>query len=217
MLVERALGAGLAPHEVYLDGSVAYSAGGTVVTVSPDALSRASYRNRSQGIIAVVPQISTELTSIAVGPASLVLLAEGIEKPGNLGAMLRTADAVGADGFVVVGEGVDPFNPNVMRASLGALFTVPLAVASIPAVADWITANGLRVIAAAPDASSPYWDVDLTGAVAILIGSEAFGLTEHTHVLGDHHVSIPMRGAGDSLNASVSLALIAYEALRQRR
>ena len=216
-LVDRALAAGLTPYEVYLDGAVAYSGPGEVVTVDPYALSRASYRNRSQGIIAVLPHLPTMLTSITVGSAGLVLMAEAIEKPGNLGAMLRTADAVGAHGLVAVGQGVDPFNPNVVRASLGALFTVPIAVASLQSVADWTAANGLRVVAASPEASSLHWDVDLTGSVAILIGSEALGLTEEARELGDTTVSIPMRGAGDSLNASVSLALLAYEALRQRR
>lgn len=215
-LVERALAAGFPPDEVYLDGSVVYSGPGEVVTVDPEALARASYRNRSQGVIAVLPHFRTDL-SITVPAQALVLMAEGIEKPGNLGAMLRTADAVGADAMIAVGEGVDPFNPNVVRASLGALFTVPLAVTTLQPLAGWTTANGLEIVAASPDAPTPYWEADLTGSVAVLIGSEAFGLTDEALEMAGATVSIPMRGAGDSLNASVSLALLAYEAVRQRR
>lgn len=216
-LLERALAAGLEPDEVYLDGSVAYSGPGDVVMVEPDALARASYRNRSQGVIAVIPHFPTDLSAITMPSAALALMAESIEKPGNLGAMLRTADAVGADVMIAIGEGVDPFNPNVVRASIGALFTVPLAVTTLAPLTRWLAERRLTVIAASPDAPLPYWDADLSGAVGILVGSEAFGLSDDALEMAAETVKIPMWGGGDSLNASISLALLAYEARRQRR
>lgn len=215
--LERALAAGHEPLEVYLDGSMAYSGPGEVLLVEPDALARASYRDRSQGVIAVVAHFPTELSTLSIPPAALVLMAESIEKPGNLGAMLRTADAVGADAMIAIGDGVDPFNPNVLRASIGALFAVPLAVTSLPPLSSWLNENGLTVVAASPDGQVAYWDTDLSGSVAILVGSEALGLSGDALKMAGQTVVVPMSGAGDSLNAAVSLALIAYEALRQRR
>lgn len=216
-LVERAIAAGMTPREVYVDGTIEYHGPGQVITTRPDALARASYRSRSQGIIAVVSQFPTELAGLTVSDPALLVVAETIEKPGNLGAMLRTADAVGADAVVVTGGGVDPFNPNVVRASQGALFTVPLALAPLEELAAWIEQHGINMIAASPDSVVSLWDVDLTGDLAILIGAEDRGLTATALGLADQAVSIPMKGAADSLNASVSLAVIAYEVLRQRR
>ena len=216
-LVGRATAAGLSPTEVYVDGSVPYDGSGSPVTVEPGTLARASYRHRSQGIIAVFPQFPTDLDSIEVTQPALVIVTEAIEKPGNLGAMLRTADAVAADAVIVTGKGVDPFNPNVVRASLGALFTVPLALAPLDALVSWTDQLGIRLVAASPQAETSLWDVDLTGPVAIVVGSEDDGLTPDALAMAAVSASIPMRGRADSLNASVSLALFAYEALRQRR
>jgi len=216
-LVGRATAAGLSPTEVYVDGSVPYDGPGSRVTVEPGALARASYRRRSQGIIAVFPQFPNDLALIEATEPALVIVTEAIEKPGNLGAILRTADAVGADAVIVIGEGVDPFNPNVVRASLGALFTVPLALAPLHALAPWMDERGIRLIAASPQGETSLWDVDLTGSVAIAVGSEDDGLTTDALAIAAESASIPMQGRADSLNASVSLALFAYEALRQRR
>lgn len=216
-LVERAVAAGMTPTEVYLDRSVGYSGPGPVVTTHPDALARASYRSHPQGIIAVFPQFPTNLDNVATSDPSLVVVTETIEKPGNLGAMLRTADAVGADAVVVTGHGVDPFNPNVVRASQGALFSVSLALASLEELGPWIQDRGMALIAATPDSPTSMWEADFTVGVAILIGAEDRGLTPEAMAMASHFVSIPMRGEADSLNASVSLAVIAYEVLRQRR
>jgi TrmH family RNA methyltransferase len=216
-LVERAIAAGFAPAEVFVDGSVDYHGPGQVFTTHPDALARASYRERSQGIIAVFPQFPTGLDEIVVSDPALVVVTEGIEKPGNLGAMLRTADAVGADALIVTGDTVDPFNPNVVRASQGALFSVPLAVAGLGDLMAWTEGQGIDLVAATPDSVDSLWDADLGGSVAILIGSEDLGLSSHARAAASRSVSVPMAGAADSLNASVSLAVIAYEVLRQRR
>lgn len=216
-LVERAVAAGLDPVEVYVDGSVDYGGPGPVIRTHPDALDRASYRRRSQGIIAVFPQFSTDLGDIEVSEPALLVVVEAIEKPGNLGAMLRTADAVGADALMVAGEGVDTFNPNVVRASQGALFSVPLAVADLESIVRWMEQREIRLVATSPDPAQSLWDADLRRSVALLIGSEDVGLSADALTASAGTVSIPMKGAADSLNASISLAVVAYEVLRQRR
>lgn len=215
--LERAIAAGRLPEEVYLDGSLPYAGPGEITTVDPDILARAAYRKRSQGAIAVLPQFPVDLAGITLSERPLVLVAESIEKPGNLGAMLRTVDAVGGDALIVVGQVVDPFNPNVVRASLGALFGVPLAVTELETLQGWVASHGLNVVAADPGSATPFWELDLSDPVAIVVGSEARGLTAGALALAAGTGSIPMLGRVDSLNSSVSLALLAYEALRQRR
>lgn len=216
-LVTRALHAGLSPAEVYVDGSVSVPGTEGATTVHPRALSRASYRQQSQGIIAVFAQYEGSLDDLAPEESPLFLGAESMEKPGNLGAMLRTADAVGATCFVAIGHGVDPFNPNVVRTSTGALFTVPLVVCDLRTWVDWLRARSIPLIAADPHATTSMWAVDLTGACALLVGAEHEGLSPAARALATDTVSIPMAGSGtDSLNASVSLGVLAYEALRQR-
>ncbi len=216
-LFSRAVGAGLEPVEFYYDPERAnpgtYPGG---YTASPGALDRASYRSKSEGLIAVFPQMELSLQSLPLSGNPLVLIAEAIEKPGNLGAMLRTANAVGADGFVVVDSLTDPFNPNAVRSSTGALFSVPLATADLATTIDWIRRAGLELVAADPDAETHIWNANLTGPVALLVGAEAEGLSLNALDAADVKVRIPMQGSVDSLNASVSLALLAYEALRQR-
>jgi len=138
------------------------------------------------------------------------------EKPGNLGAILRTADAAGVDGVIVCG-GVDVYNPNVVRASLGTLFTVPVAEATPEAAIAWLRQRGIRLVATTPDAVTPYTAVDLTGPVAIVMGSEAEGLSAQWLAAADVRVVIPMFGQADSLNLATATALLLYEVVRQRR
>lgn len=216
----RATAAGHRPDEVYYDparfGEPPQSAV-TEATVAAPAMDRASYRGHSQGVIAVFPQFDVGLGHLELGHDPLVLVAEAIEKPGNLGALLRTADAVGAAALIAADPGTDPFSPNVVRASAGALFSVPLAVTELAPALEWLRGRRVRIVAADPAASQDLWSVDLTGPRALLVGSEHEGLTERARVAADNRVSIPMRGAIDSLNVSVSMAVLAYEALRQRR
>jgi TrmH family RNA methyltransferase len=213
-LFDRALAAGLEPmatfatEEEALDGAV---------TVAPEVLDRASYRQRSEGIIGVFRQFSVELDRLALSPGGLVLVAEGIEKPGNLGAMLRTAGAAGADAVVAVGERVDPFNPNVLRSSTGAVFSMPLAVADWDTAEPWLGEHQLSIVAASPDASVSLWDADLSGPVAVVIGSEDRGLSDRALAMAAATVAIPHAlGATDSLNASVAAGIVLFEAVRQR-
>ncbi len=144
------------------------------------------------------------------------MVIEGVEKPGNLGAILRTADAAGVDGLIVCAGATDLHNPNVIRASLGTLFTVPIAEATTNDAIAWLHANKIQIIAAAPDATERYTKVDLTHPVAIVMGSEAHGLGTAWRAAADRLVSIPMHGRADSLNLATATALLLYEVRRQR-
>jgi TrmH family RNA methyltransferase len=218
--LEMAIAAGHRPLEIYFDPDRyprSPHPAQVEVTVAASALDRASYRGRSQGMIAVFPQFDVALDRIEPGLEPLVLVAEAVEKPGNLGALLRIADAVGADALISADPSIDAFSPNVVRASTGALFSVPLAVTDLAAAVEWLRRRDVRIVAADPDTGLDLWSVDLTGPCALVVGSEHNGLSAAARVAADRSVSIPMRGAGDSLNVSVSMAVLAYEALRQRR
>ena len=215
-LYQRALAAGLSPSVTFVTETSKWAVG-EVITVASDVLDRASYRQTSEGVIAVFPQFATGLSLLAVSARPLVLVAEDIEKPGNLGAMMRTASAAGADAMVVVGGTVDPFNPNAVRASTGALFSVPLSVTSWDELGPWLSEHGIAVLALDPKATTTVWDTDLSGSVAVVIGAEATGLSERATNLAQRRLSIPQADHGvDSLNASVAAAVVMFEAVRQR-
>jgi TrmH family RNA methyltransferase len=186
-------------------------AGIEVIELASDLFERVSYRNK--GIIGIAPLFHTPLS--ALKGASLILVADGIEKPGNLGAMMRTSDAAGVDGIIVTDNQVDLFNPNVIRASLGAFFTVPTVVGEALEMKEYLKRGGFQIIATSPHAKTSIYEIDLTQKTAIVIGSEANGL--HNTWLEDvQGVLIPMQGKVDSLNASISASVILYEAYRQR-
>ncbi|MGD2044034.1 MAG: RNA methyltransferase [Acidimicrobiia bacterium] len=214
-LYGRALEAGLEPKVTFVSMDVATT--GDTVTVAPEALDKASYRNRSQGIIGVFSQFGTGLERLTLSPSPLLLIAENIEKPGNLGAMMRTAAAAGADGLIAIGGTVDPFNPNAVRSSTGALFALPLAVASWEETNSWLEEHGIEVFGASPDGAVPVWEADMTGPSAIVIGAEDEGLSKQATAAAEKLVVIPQADAGvDSLNASVAAAVVLFEAVRQR-
>ena len=215
-LVGRAIETGLEPLEIYVDDSTPELEIFDALVVEPAVLSRASYRKKSEGVIAVFEQFPLTLDRIDTGGTPLILAAESIEKPGNLGAMLRTADASGANGFVAVGGVTDVFNPNAIRASTGALFTVPVAICSLVDFGLWLSEHSIRLVAATPDSQNSLWNSDMTGASALMVGMEEKGLSESAIEMSDSLVTIPMSGSSDSLNTSVSLALLAFEAVRQR-
>ncbi len=218
--IDRAVASSFRPREMYYDPTVfddpPYQAD-VVLTVDRVALDRASYRGRSQGVIGVFDQFDLTLSVLKTAPEPLIVVIEAIEKPGNLGAVLRTADAVGADAVIAADPTTDPFNPNVIRASTGALFSVPFAVDDLGSVGQWLRDRAIRIVAADPNAPTDLWEADLTGPCALLVGSEHSGLSIEARDIADVLVSIPMRGTADSLNASVATAVLAYEALRQRR
>jgi TrmH family RNA methyltransferase len=216
-LIERALERGLEVVEVYHDAQVAAPPGIPAVSVSTPVIDKMSYGAGTADMVAVVRQFPTTLADIHPSPGpALMAVAESIEKPGNLGAMLRTVDAAGGDGLIAVGGGVDPFNPNVVRSSVGAVLTVPLAITSLDELHAWLADRGIRLVATSPSAGMAYWEADLTDPSAIIVGAEHQGLSPEALEIADTAVAIPMTGSVDSLNASVSLALVLYEALRQR-
>lgn len=180
------------------------------------AFARLAFGERAEGLLAVIRTPSTALESLVLPPAALVIVIEAVEKPGNVGAVLRSADGAGAAAVVVASPRTDLFNPNAIRASAGTVFSVPIAAAPTPEVIAWLRAAGVRVVAARVDAQRLYTETDLTGRLALVLGAEADGLTDAW--LGDdiEAVRLPMLGVADSLNVSVSAAVLAYEARRQR-
>jgi len=184
-----------------------------ITSVTEAVLDKISLRGNPSGFVAVLNQWNTPLASLPTEGA-LVLVVESIEKPGNLGGMIRSANAAGAS-VVVADPTTDLFNSNVVRASMGTLFTTPVAVASTAETREWLDANGIAVFATTPAATQTHSDVDLTGPCALVVGSESTGLTDEW--LGGTQILIPMTGTIDSLNASVSAGIVLFEAVRQRR
>ncbi len=177
---------------------------------------RIAMREDPPGVVAVAAQFDTTLEHLEPGSEPLLLIAEMVEKPGNLGAMLRTCDAAGVDAFIVANPATDIFNPNVVRASQGALFSVPVAVATVDAVIEWCRDRSITVLGGYPDAAEDIWQMPTSGATAVLVGAEDVGISATWDGVATP-TRIPMAGAGDSLNASVSAALLVYEVLRRRR
>jgi TrmH family RNA methyltransferase len=192
------------------------AAGVHVTEVDERVSGRLAFGDRAEGIVGVVAVPATGLDELVIGADALVVVLDGLEKPGNLGAVLRSADGAGADAVILAGARTDPYNPNVVRASLGTVFAVPVAVATPPEVRAWLEARGVRIVATRVDASESYTDVDLHGATAIVLGAEATGLGDPWSGEGITSVSVPMRGVADSLNVSVTAAILLYEARRQR-
>ncbi|PWB69786.1 MAG: RNA methyltransferase [Anaerolineales bacterium] len=186
------------------------------ITVNRAVFERMSYRDHPDGWLAVFPIPRTTLDDLNLSDVPLVILAESVEKPGNLGAMLRTADAARVDAFLLCDPRVDPWNPNVVRASRGALFSVPVVECDNASALKWLSEKKIRILAATPSAETTYSAVDMREPVAIAVGTEDEGLTEFWLSHADVKVRIPMLGMVNSLNVSVSMALIVYEAVRQR-
>ncbi len=193
------------------------ASGARVVEVAGHLLAKMAYRDRPEGLIAIARMRRHALAGIPLRPDGLYLIAESVEKPGNLGSILRSADAAGADGLVVCDKCTDIYNPNVIRASTGALFAVPFAEASGTEAWEWLRANGIRILAATPHASLIYTEADMTGPVAIAVGTEQCGLSKLWLERSDIPVRIPMLGRIDSLNVAAAATILLYEAARQRR
>jgi RNA methyltransferase, TrmH family len=186
-------------------------------TVTPEVFAKLTYRTDSDGLLLVIPYLDTRLERFPLGKPPFLAVIESVEKPGNLGAILRTADAAGVDGVIVCAGATDLHNPNVIRASLGAIFTVPLAETTTSAAIAWLQQQQIQVVATLPTADTRYTAVDLSGPVAIVMGSEAHGLGREWRTAAHYTVSIPMLGALDSLNLATATALLLYEVRRQRR
>jgi TrmH family RNA methyltransferase len=223
-----ALDAGVTPRAVFWCGAFvsATSAattldrvralGAEVVNLGAQAFRKASYRESPDGWLAVVPDPVTSLDGVTLGANPLVLVCEAIEKPGNLGAMLRTAEAAGVDAVVAASAVADWGNPNVVRASKGTVFAIPVAAAPTADVVAWVRRHGLRLVVATPDGTASVTDVDLTGPTAIVVGAEHAGVSRYLTRTADVTAAIPMRGHVNSLNVATSAAIVVYEAVRQR-
>ena len=228
--VSRALAAGIVPAEAYVCPELVGPALREAVarleeldaarrtrlfTVTPEIFAKLAVREESGGVLLVIPYLDVSLAQLPQNPPQFFTVIEGAEKPGNVGAILRTAGAAGVHGVILCG-GVDLHNPNVVRASLGTIFTVPVAEATTAEALTWLRRHGVQIVAATPDATLRYTAADLTVPTAIVMGSEAQGLSAEWLEAADVCVHIPMHGEADSLNLSASTAILLYEVVRQR-
>jgi RNA methyltransferase, TrmH family len=222
-----ALDAGVRPRTLYYSpalvrpdqlGTVRRVAGlgAEVVRLSRQVFAKVAYRQSPDGWLAVVPAVAGDLEHLVLGERPLVLACEGIEKPGNLGAILRTADAAGVTAVIAAGPVTDWGNPNLVRASKGTVFSVPVASGGSAEVLGWLAERSLPVVATTPDTDTLVAEADLTGPVAIAVGSEHDGLSGPWLERAETRVKIPMFGRVDSLNVAASAAVVVYEAVRQR-
>ena len=191
--------------------------GAELVQLSRPAFEKAAYREGPDGFLAVVPTVDRRCADLDLPDDPLVLVCQSVEKPGNLGAMLRTADAAGVAAVVAADPVTDWGNPNTVRASKGTVFAVPVASDGTATTLAWLRAHGIPLVAATPDSETEHTQVDWTGPVAVAVGTEKEGLTREVLDAADHRVRIPMVGRADSLNVSTSAAILLYEAVRQRR
>lgn len=189
----------------------------TIVELGRDAFEKLAYGDRLDGVVAVADTPPRTLDELILPPHPLIGVVEGVEKPGNLGAILRSADGAGVHAVVVADTATDLFNPNIIRASIGTVFAVPVAVASSGDVLSWLQQREIAIVAARVDGSVDYTAADYSGAVAIALGSEARGLSDPWGELARDNVKLPMLGVADSLNVSATAAVLFYEALRQRQ
>lgn len=190
--------------------------GAGLLRCRPAVFEKLSYRDRPDGLLAIAPQIRRGLADLHVPPEPLIVVAEAIEKPGNLGTILRTADAAGVHAVIVCDRCTDLNNPNVVRASVGTLFTVQVAEAESAAALAWLRERRIRILAATPHAEVVHSDVDLTRGTAVVVGAEQYGLTSTWMDNADVNVRIPMLGQADSLNVAAAATILLYEAVRQR-
>lgn len=181
------------------------------------AFEKVAYREGPDGFLAVVGSVVRTCADLRVGPTPIALICQGVEKPGNLGAMLRTADAAGVEAVVAADPVTDWGNPNLVRASKGTVFSVPVASDSTAATLTWLSDNGIALAATTPDTDLDYTDLDYTGPIAIAVGAEKYGLTDEIMAGAAYRIRIPMAGRANSLNVATSAAVVIYEALRQRR
>ena len=187
-----------------------------VSELTAELYGRIAYRGGTEGLVARVKARPHTLEDLTLKDNPLIVVLESMEKPGNLGAVFRSADAAGADAVIICDPLTDLYNPNLIRSSIGGVFTVQSAVCDSASAISWLKARGMKILTAQLQDSSWYYDVDMKGGTAIVIGTEATGLTEQWREAADAHIRIPMLGALDSLNASVSAAILLFEAVRQR-
>jgi RNA methyltransferase, TrmH family len=187
-----------------------------VTTTTETAFAKVAFGDRAEGLVAVVRTPTLDLNDLTLPPDPLLVVVEGVEKPGNIGAILRSADGAGADAVIAASPRTDLANPNVIRASAGTFFAIATAAGPTADVVDWLRERRIRVVAARVDGVRSYTETDLRGPLAIVLGSEAKGLTDRWGAADVEAVRLPMHGVADSLNVSVAAAVLLYEARRQR-
>ncbi len=184
--------------------------------VNQTVFNKIAYRESTSGVIAIAQKKQNQLNQIQLSDNPLLLILEGVEKPGNLGAILRTADAAGIDAVICCDPQTDFYNPNVIRSSIGCVFTNQISSASSEETITWLKENGLKLFCTYLSGASRYTDVSYQQPCAIAMGSEAQGLSDIWISNADANILIPMRGKIDSMNVSVAAAVVVFEALRQR-
>lgn len=218
--IEHCLNSGYKADTVFLCPEIAGTEsfpGCRNVIVGKDLYGKIAYRGGTEGIIAEVRSSGHSLEDLQLGYNPLIAVLESVEKPGNLGAVLRTCDAAGADALIVCDPRTDLYNPNLIRASLGAVFTVQTAVCAGSEAISFLRQRGIRILTAQLQDSTPYYDCPMTGPTAIVMGTEDKGLSTPWREASDAKIRIPMLGRLDSLNVSVSASILLYEAVRQRQ
>jgi len=188
-----------------------------VVEVAAGPFCKMAYRERPEGLLAIAPQVRQRLSGHTPTATSFYLIAESIEKPANLGSILRAADGAGAQAVIVCDACTDLFNPDVVRASVGTFFSIPTLESSSAEALDWCRQHGILTVAATPEAEQTYTQADLRGPLALVVGSEQYGLSPLWRQQTDRQVSLPMYGQVNSLNVAIAAALLLYEVVRQRQ
>jgi len=226
--ISRAIKSGINVQEFYVCRKLLKSDGKSIVDASLKSgvaifdvdekiMSKISYGDKKDGMLVVCRPVAKTLESIKLSPKPLIVVVEGIEKPGNVGAILRTCDGAGVDALIVTDGLTDLYNPNVIRASLGTVFSVPIVTSENKKTLEFLKKKKVSVCATVPLAKKVYFAENLSGPLAIVMGSEQKGLTEFWKKNSDIKVNVPMEGSADSLNVSATTAILVYEALKQRK
>ena len=216
--LEHCLEAGFKVRTLFVCPEIFGSIAEVPVIEIPEALYRkVAYRESTEGIIAEVEYKEQGLQDLNLPDNPLIMVLEAVEKPGNLGAVLRSADAAGADAVLICDPLTDLYNPNLIRASIGAVFTVPTVACSSEEAIAFLQGRGIQILTAQLQDSSLYYDVDMRRGTALVMGTESTGLTDVWRKAASAHIRIPMLGRLDSLNVSVSAAILLFEAVRQRQ
>jgi TrmH family RNA methyltransferase len=187
-----------------------------LIEVSKDVFSKLSYRDRPDGLLAIANQVHAKLEELELSDPPLILVAEAIEKPGNLGSILRSCDAAGVDALLVCDRCTDIHNPNVIRSSIGTFFTVPVIETSSEEALKWLRMHQIPIVSSSPDAKEIYTNVDQAGPIALAVGTEQLGLSDLWMDAANTLIKIPMLGQADSLNVAAATTLLLYEVIRQR-
>ena len=206
----------LNPKSLYLISTYAHQNAISVYNCKESVFKKITYRETSDGVIALAPLIRWKLTEINLSPNPLILIAEGVEKPGNIGTLIRSADAAGVNTVILINSKTDISNPNVIRASMGSLFLLPVIECTTDECFDWLEKNNIQSIGLTPEAKQLYSETDYTIPTALIVGSEDQGITPQCKKRLTEKVFLPMKGYNDSLNVSSAAAIVLYESIRQR-